>query len=320
MKSLKIFSMRQKFPYKKISITKCGMYYVLMLLIIGYAAFNSGNNLIYLIFAISLSLFGASSFLAKENLKDIECELETPEEIYAKKDTLIVLEMLNRSRRRKFFIGVEAFSKQAYIDTMTGKTRINFRVRFEKRGKIRANTIDISSSYPFGFFLREKQIKIEKEMYVFPEIRGVKVKTCLGEIGSKNKMNNEGEFYSLEDYQDFMDARRISWKVSARANMEMIVNLSTYEEEKIHIVFNNSKRLYSESEFEEAVVKVASLAYQLFRGKIPFRFSGSNFEVNCRDYEDYLHLMRYLSEVKLENIEDDTMPKGGITADLIEYA
>jgi len=94
--------MKRRFPYSKISILREGVIYILVLLIIGFAAINSGNNTIYLIFSITLSIFACSSILAVRNLKDIEIEIDTPQEIYANKESNIYAYIKSKDKRKNF--------------------------------------------------------------------------------------------------------------------------------------------------------------------------------------------------------------------------
>jgi len=126
--------MKRRFPYSKISILREGVIYILVLLIIGFAAINSGNNTIYLIFSITLSIFACSSILAVRNLKDIEIEIDTPQEIYANKESNIYAYIKSKDKRKKFLIDVKILSQTQKIEEINGVEKRKFKMLETKRG------------------------------------------------------------------------------------------------------------------------------------------------------------------------------------------
>ena len=68
-----------------IRIKRAGWAYITLTLLIGIAAINTGNNLIYLIEAALLSFLAVSGFLGRINLSGLKLEIVFPDEIYARK-------------------------------------------------------------------------------------------------------------------------------------------------------------------------------------------------------------------------------------------
>ncbi|MGB9855268.1 MAG: DUF58 domain-containing protein [Caldisericum exile] len=318
MKLLRTLFSKHKFPYSKIKITRQGTFYILVLIILGFAAFNSGNNMIYLIFAIALSLMGVSSYLAVKNLFNIEIKVEFPQEIYANKETFISVFLVNLEKRKKFVIEVELLGKVFHFDLLEKQAKKNENFTFVRRGKYEIKKVSISSSYPFGFFTREKERIINETFYVFPEIRNVFITQKKSFQSNTLKQDNDGDFYSIDDYKEGLDARKISWKISAKLGEEKVITLANSEGTDFVVIFNNSKKMFDEDHFEIAVKKTASLTYKLFHDRINFMFISHKIKLKCASYEDYLKIMRYLSEVNLEDNEPITKTKG-ITHENIEF-
>lgn len=318
MKSLKILFKKRKFPYSKIEITKQGILYIAILIIIGFASFNSGNNMIYLIFAITLSLFGVSSYLAVKNLSNISTKLEIPQEIYANRETLIVISLLNQEKGKKLLLDVELLGKKVHFDVLEKSEKRSIRLNFEKRGRYAINNVSLISSYPFNFFTRVKDVPINENFFVFPEIKEVRIRSSRPAGLNTLRESSDGDFYSIEDYKEGMDARRISWKISAKLGEEKIVSLAISDGGDVVVVFNNSKKLYNNESFEKAISKFASIVYKLYYQGTKFEFVSPKLDIVCNSYENYLKIMKCLSEAVLEDNEP-TKLEAGISDEDIEF-
>ena len=293
--------MKRRFPYSKISILREGIIYILVLLITGFAAINSGNNIIYLIFSIALSIFACSSILAVRNLKGVEVEIDTPYEIYANKESNIYAYIKNADKRKKFLIDVKIETQTQRIEEINGVEKRKFKILETKRGIKTIKAIKISSAYPFNFFTREIEENVGYEYFVFPEIRKIYVNNNLIDGTGSNKKSEDGDFYSLEDYKPIMDARKIAWKISAKSNKEKAVIFADSEDSELKLVFDVANRMYTKDSFEEAVIKVASLVYKLYSSNKTFEFITNDFHFKCTNKNDYLKIMDKLAVIEQDN-------------------
>jgi len=311
--------MTQRFPYRSIKITKEGIFYILASIVIGFSAFNSGNNLIYFIFAFLLSLLGASSIIAVNNLKGIYVKITSKDEIYANSESFFQLEVINKESSKKFLLKVKVLGNTYKISNLNNKFEKNIKVFEQKRGIKKIDKVLISSSYPFSFFEREKEISLNFSYYVFPEIREVYIKDAKVSGHKSIKKSEDGDYYSISDYTEGMDARKISWKISAKVEKEKIIESGESSDENIKIVFDNSSKLYDSDSFEDAVVKVASLVYTFYKNRVIFEFVSPSVNTKCTTYEDYIRIMEYLSTVQLEEKEPILNDYDGITPNEIFF-
>ena len=86
---------RDAFNY---DVTGVGIIYVLSVLVIGVAALNTGNNLLYVIVAAMLAAILVSGIASAIVLRDLELEVRLPEEVFAGRPTLGKLVLRNRRR------------------------------------------------------------------------------------------------------------------------------------------------------------------------------------------------------------------------------
>src|SRR6266498_4661416 len=64
-------------------VTKAGVLYAIVVLLIGVAALNTGNNLLYIIVAAMLSAIGVSGVASAVSLRGLQLELKLPDHIFA---------------------------------------------------------------------------------------------------------------------------------------------------------------------------------------------------------------------------------------------
>ena len=79
-------------------VTRVGAIYVLVVLIIGVAALNTGNNLLYIIVAAMLAAIAVSGVASAFCLRGLELDLNVPEHIFASTDVAATLCIRNESR------------------------------------------------------------------------------------------------------------------------------------------------------------------------------------------------------------------------------
>jgi uncharacterized protein (DUF58 family) len=75
---------RDLFDY---DVTRAGIVYVLVILMIGIAALNTGNNLLYIIVAAMLAAILVSGLASALVLRDLELEIRLPEHVFAGRAT-----------------------------------------------------------------------------------------------------------------------------------------------------------------------------------------------------------------------------------------
>ncbi len=87
--------LRQTFHYE---ITKAGIVYVLVTMVIGIAALNTGNNLLYIVVAAMLAAILVSGVASAAVLRSLELDVRLPEHVFAGRP--IVGQIVMRNPRR----------------------------------------------------------------------------------------------------------------------------------------------------------------------------------------------------------------------------
>ncbi|MBT8402739.1 MAG: DUF58 domain-containing protein, partial [Gemmatimonadetes bacterium] len=94
---------------------------------------------------------------------------------------------------------------------------------FVQRGVYPLRTLTLSTTFPFGFFRKERDMRIEGELVIWPRSDrpvppprpGAGRRSAAGSIAARGQ-GPRGEFRGLRDYRSGDDARDIHWRSTAR--------------------------------------------------------------------------------------------------------
>jgi uncharacterized protein (DUF58 family) len=84
--------LRETFRYE---VTKAGVIYVLATIVIGIAALNTGNNLLYIVVAAMLAAILVSGIVSALVLRRLELEVRLPEQVFARRPVVGCLRLRN---------------------------------------------------------------------------------------------------------------------------------------------------------------------------------------------------------------------------------
>ncbi len=234
--------MKKNFSVK---ITKPGVFYVILTILIGAAAVNTGNSILYLIVSLMLSIMalcGISSFL---NLTGLDVKLILPEEIYANRKYPFKLKVKNKKILPSFFIEC-GFDKESsshlYFIPRKNEVEIVVWKIFKNRGFQYIDIIFYSSFFPMDFFSRTYIIKSNQKILVYPEpIRWIYVSKNLRDIGKKNILfeSYKEEFKELREYRYGDSIKLIHWLTSARFKKLMVKEYEHKEDTEVILKIPN---------------------------------------------------------------------------------
>jgi uncharacterized protein (DUF58 family) len=116
---------------------------------VGFAAFNTGNNLMYLVLSLMLGFLVLSGVLSESSLRGIRVRRRLPRELYARTENTVVLEVSNEQlhvsafavvvvdRRAAEHPGGSRESRSFALRVAAGETvRRPYRFQPERRGYI----------------------------------------------------------------------------------------------------------------------------------------------------------------------------------------
>jgi uncharacterized protein (DUF58 family) len=246
------------------------MFFVLL------AAWNTGDNMLYLIFGMMVSLVVVSLAFSRITLSRLTVERAFPPTIHAGEAAALMTQVRNNKKM------LPAFSLQVdtnehnggspgyILKVAPGRTATTVVPQtFERRGLHLFQPTRVFTSYPFGLFEQGMTCGGEKQVLVYPEVKHLKKSTVermlsRGDLVSRGGRGPGTEYYSLREYFHGDDARLISWKVSAKQGKLMLRELEKQERKALLLVFDTDTGFHDlagrDELFEEAVKFCASLS------------------------------------------------------------
>jgi uncharacterized protein (DUF58 family) len=275
MSSFLIKLQQRIYRNRSITFTPAGTRFVFLTLAIGVAAVNTGNNLLYLILGMMLSLIIVSGILSEQSLRKISVDWRFPTRIFAQQPVPVEIRITNGKRFLPSFSfrvdagtdpaqSVYTFKLSAHQSTGYPRT-----TRFEKRGLQTLPALRFHTTFPFSFFHKSLIRSPLRTVLVYPRV--LPVPPNIGWMSARPGQDHEyrqrgsgATLHNLRDYTLLDDARGIHWKASARESKLLLKEYEREEDDNVHLFFNNHLSSRSEEQlqnFERAVELTASLAY-----------------------------------------------------------
>ena len=294
-----------KFP-RSLSVTREGKWYIGVLILIGVAAINTGNNLLYLVVATLLSLIIISGLLSESTLRAINAERRLPALVFKGSPLRASLRITNCKKRVPSYsfqaTELDCPDTKAYVLKLGPGESVDIPVEyiFPKRGITTLLGVRVSTRFPFGLFTKGKEELVKDELLVLPSVKNSGLSPAgdmdreHGELSQSGK-GESGGLYGLREYTLADDARHIHWKSAAKAERLLTKVFESETLQKVIVVFENKGT--SNEFFEELVDEAAgTINAYIERG----------FSVGLRTLSSEIppatgreHLLRLLSELAL---------------------
>ena len=248
--------------------TREGKRFFLAAFMIALAAFNTGNNLIYLILSMMLAIFFLSIIVLKINMRKLVLKVYQDNPVYADTPASIAMTIANKKRIASRSVKVMSsgiVSEGIHFPLIAGRSEVtgSFPVIFRKRGVYRYGDFLIESGYPFIFFTKKVFTSVKGEIIVYPEIKDIDSFSPPfpreGHEQSPSKIGKGEEFSMFREFRYGDDSRRIHWKASAKTNKLLVMEYSTEELKKMTVILDNLM-FRDKNAFEKAVSFAASLS------------------------------------------------------------
>jgi uncharacterized protein (DUF58 family) len=295
-------------PHRTIWPTRDGWWCLFVVIGLGVAAINTGNNLLYLLVSLLLALIIVSGMLSEQSLRGIELAGAEPEEIFAGRPALFGLSIANRKRwLTSYSISVELASPTSvprflYVARLdAGVERLlTWEDTLPRRGRQRLAGVRITTRFPFGLFLKSGQAMLHSEVVVFPALRPISpdVVRQLGMVGERSirRRGRGTELYNLRGYRVGDDPRLIHWRSSAKTQSLTVRELEAETTEDARLVLLGTGARAPEA-LEDGLSEAASIASHLIRAGAGVELVGPGFYVRLG--HGPTHLRRILTALAL---------------------
>lgn len=266
---------RRRFrPPRSLRATRAGYCFVAIIFGVGFAALNTGNNLLYLVFALMLAFLVLSGLLSEASLRGIRVERRLPRELFAAAANRVVLRVENAQRRvASFAISIE---DQLGADGAAREAGRCFALRIgpgehversytlapDRRGDLEFESIRVSTRFPFGLFVKSVDFDLPRTALVYPEIRTVAaverhVEDGLEQEDRPGASRDGDEIAGLREYVAGDAFGRVHWRRSLRSRRLLVGEREGHAAAEIEVLLRLPATL-SAAHVEDHVSRAAS--------------------------------------------------------------
>ncbi|MBP6213694.1 MAG: DUF58 domain-containing protein, partial [Pyrinomonadaceae bacterium] len=258
--------------------TTGGAVMLVLLTVVGFSAWNTGNNLLFLVLSFLMAGMIVGFFAGSICLKRLDVKMRFPETIFAGEPTPILVSVTNRKRIFPSFSVVAEVRGKEHERSIAADELASILPRrlaerlgrapmirktldhivyiprhetvenrsehiFPNRGRFVIKDFELSTRFPFGFFRHRRRLPArETELIVFPkQIPFFESADDIPLDAGKLVANKRGmgqDLLALRDYQPNDDLRRIDWKATARSRRLTVREFAAEDEKRITVILD----------------------------------------------------------------------------------
>ena len=260
-----------------------GTKFILISIAVGFAAVNTGNNLLYLILGMLLSLIIASGILSELGIKGLDIKRSLSPYLFARTPNSAFFIITNKKRYLPSFsleveerVDGEIKDRLAHFFRVGPKNTqtLGYHLFFSRRGVNQLQGPYILTRFPFGLFIKGMRHKESLNVLVYPQLLPwEKILTDVSPSGEGPRtipQKGRGEnIFGIRQFIPGDTSRDIHWRSTAKLSQTMVKEYEKVGMKRVHIVLDTSLPEDATSsdidQFEVCVSKTASLAYYLLR-------------------------------------------------------
>ena len=265
--------------------TTGGAVMLVLVVIVGFSAWNTGNNLLFIVLSFLLAAIIVGFFAGSICLKKLDVRMRFPDTIFAGEPTPILVSITNRKRifpafsvvaevrghERERSIAADDMDAilPRWIASRLGRARVVRRTLnhfahigrnetaevktehiFPHRGRFLIKDFELSTKFPFGFFRHRRRLPARAaELIVFPKLEPVDTELDNSPLDAGNQASGKRgvglDLLALREYQPHDDLRRIDWKATARSMQLTVREYANEDEKRVTVIFD--RRIPNES-------------------------------------------------------------------------
>jgi uncharacterized protein (DUF58 family) len=307
-------------------LTAGGVIFCGIFLVVGLAAYNTGNNLLFLVFSVLASTLFVSWAAARAQLRDLSVSARFPDHIFAGEPAPVLVGLRNSKRalpsfsvlvewrhqlerepRRKILRRLARrprFDKQslAYFMHVPRRSRAEQRVEqtFPRRGHVLVTGFELSTRFPFGFFRLRRRLRARNvDLVIYPKLEPASDELHLLPMNIGRQLSARRgaghDLHSLREYLPQDDVRHIDWKATARARHLVVREFTSEDERRVHVVLDTRARSdesdagKASARFERGVTLAASLVAHFIEERAEVRLTLGDDSGNYGAGQEHLY-------------------------------
>jgi uncharacterized protein (DUF58 family) len=266
---MRFFSGKRCFP----RFTLAGVVLAGILVVLLLAAWNTGENLLYIVFSAVLGMFVLSLAAGLRVLQGLTVHRQMPHAVYRNTPFVYTMQIKNTKRfLSSFSLRLESGGDAAgYLLRIPPASTVSFSAQhvLPRRGVYTLPPLEVKSAFPFGFIQYRKAFADPHEILVYPRVvlaRTGGVEQSMHTAGPPRLIRGEGdEFFTIREYLPGDDMRTIAWRVTARMGKLMVKETGAGHSRTLVFLLDTRWRGQegADEPFEEMIEVAASLMITL---------------------------------------------------------
>ena len=245
-------SWRQGSYRRDLRFTREGRVFVLVTLGLGLAAVNTGNNLMYLVFAFMLSLIVMSGILSEHVLRGLVPSRILPASCRVGETAIVQVELDNRSERYSSY-AVKVVDRGEgdplphgcfFLKLAPGERQASsYRRRPVRRGRLLLESVVLRTRFPFGLFEKGRPVRLRESLWVYPRTQPCVVPphgSALAGQYPRKRVGQGNETAGLRDYRDGDELRSVHWRRSAALGRTIVREFELERGQCLSICIDNA--------------------------------------------------------------------------------
>jgi uncharacterized protein (DUF58 family) len=271
---LRTLSRKREKPWRRhLRTTREGKAFIMVTLGVGVAAFNTGNNLLFLILGFMLSLIVLSGVMSETVIRGVRVSRRLPQRAFAGKVCLVELVLRNKKTRSpSYSLEIEDLAEEAPTERRCYFLKVGpsaeqaaaYRRTPDKRGVFRYSGFRVATRYPFGIFEKWRMLEAPGEMLVYPALleegEARRDPHSTGLDAPTHRTGTGSEIAGLRSYETGDDARAIHWKRSAALGRLVVTERHNDASSQLTILLDNQRPGGAGAAFDAAFERAISEA------------------------------------------------------------
>lgn len=249
-----------------------------LLVIVAFSAWNTGNNLLFLVLSFLASAMVTGFLFGHVCLKRLDVKMRFPDSIFAGEPTPILVSLHNRKRifptlsvtaevrgkerERSALLGeikkllpsgiAERIAspplKKHTLDHFVsipkrGSTESRVEHVFARRGRFIIKDFELSTKFPFSFFRHRRRLSAQKaEIYIYPKLESLETEAVdiplESGILSTAKRGSGQDLLALREYRPLDDLRHVDWKATARSASLTVRDFAAEDDRRVTVIID----------------------------------------------------------------------------------
>jgi uncharacterized protein (DUF58 family) len=302
---------------RSLEITRSGWLFLGFTLLVGFAAVNSGANLLHALFGTQMALILGSGILSERTVRRVAIDRTPMGAVYAGTPSAIAIRIHNRDRRAPVFsISVEddefggpgSCTPVFAVHVESGQsTFLRSSVTLPARGRHPLPAAVVATRFPFGLFVKRRRLAVGEPLLVYPRVdlagapEGPSRPQAEHDVADRDRLmarGVDGDFFGLRPYRDHDDARRIHWPAFARTGHPFVREQT--QPSQTRTILELAEGRTGERSFEREVERVASAVHRELQQPdhlVGLRYGDELVIAPTSGTRGYTRLMAFLAEV-----------------------